>query len=115
MSDILLQEIVPQRLTFFFLGISQQDYRAPVRTATGIDWVCTACQFFSPVAESSIIYMTESSAETLESSESNPRSNHSDSFKSAIYDPLPPPPPDQTTSETMVSLKLLVESCHFKM
>ena len=94
---------------FFFIGISQQDYRAAVRTATGIDWVCTACQFFSPVAESSRISMTESSAEILESSEFNPRSTHSDSFQSTIYDP-----PDQTTSETMVSLKLFVESCNFK-
>ena len=103
----------PSGLLFFFLGISQQDYRAPVRTATGMDWVCTACQFFSPVAESSIISMTESSAETLESSESNPRSTHSDSFRSSRR--FMTPPPDQTTSETMVSLKLLVESCHFKM
>ena len=97
---------------FFFIGISQQDYWAAVHKAMGIDWVCTSCQFFRPVAESSRISMTESSAEILELSEFNPRSTHSDSFQSTIYDP-----PDQTTSETMVSLKLhvFVESCHFKM
>ena len=44
---------------FFFIGISQQDYRAAVRTATGIDWVCIACQFFCPVAESYRISMTK--------------------------------------------------------
>ncbi|CAH3182644.1 unnamed protein product, partial [Porites evermanni] len=43
-------------------------------------------------------YLTESSAEILESSEFNPRPTHSDSFQSTIYDP-----PDQTTSETMVN------------
>ena len=51
MSDILLHIL----LLFFFKGISQQDYCATVRTATGIDWVCTACHFFSPVAESARI------------------------------------------------------------
>ena len=72
---------------FLFIGISQQDNRAAVHTATGIDWVCTACQFFRPVAESSRISMTESSAEILESSAFNPHLTHSDSFQSTIYHP----------------------------
>ena len=71
MSGILQQEIVPHsyldRLGLHSLSV------------------------FCPVAESSRISMTKSSAKILESSEFNPRSTQSDSFQSTIYNPPPLP------------------------
>ena len=68
----------------FVIGITQQAYREAVRVGSDISWICLPCQPGSPVAESSRI--SEQSTDILESSEFNPRTYHSDSLQSTIYD-----------------------------
>ena len=81
MSDILLQEIVPQRLTFSFLQEFLNKVIEPlyVQLPAQIGFA-QPVSFLSPVAESSRISMTELSAEILESSHCN--------FQGVIITPL---------------------------
>lgn len=98
----MLDEIVAQLTFFFFAGISQQEYRAAVRAGAEIVWFCPLC----PVAESSRISMTESSADILESEEFNPPLGDSFADQSTIYGPQAQPAIEESSEEAMVGLKL---------
>lgn len=87
---------------FFFAGISQQEYRAAVRAGAEIIWFCPLC----PVAESSRISMTESSADILESEEFNPPLRDSFADQLTIYGPQAQPAIEESSEEAMVGLKL---------
>ena len=98
----MLDEIVAQLTFFFFAGISQQEYRAAVRAGAEIIWFCPLC----PVAESSRISMTESSADIVESEEFNPPLRDSFADQLTIYGPQAQPVIEESSEEAMVGLKL---------
>ena len=96
----MLDEIVAQLTFFFFAGISQQEYRAAVRAGAEIVWFCPLC----PVAESSRISMTESSADILESEEFNPPLRDSFADQSTIYGPQAQPAIEESSEDSLLPL-----------